>query len=279
MPERPEMAALAERLGELLVPARLERVDPLSFSSLKTASPPPGELFGQRLESVASRGKFALLRFDGGWRLALHLGQAGRVRLEEPHVPAQPRGGVVRLVFEGRPGLLVVEGSKERRAGWWVLAPGDEGPLARLGPEALGSEAAALVRASTASRQLHPWLRDQHAIAGIGRGYADDILQQARLSPFATLARLHAEERERLVSAIGDVLSSALEQERQRRGALAEGDLGDSFAVHRHAGLPCPTCATTLERVSFASHEVVYCPHCQSNGRILADRRLSRLLR
>lgn len=279
MPELPEMAALAERLDRLLARAVLERIDVLSFSSLKTAAPAHGELTGLRIEAVSSRGKFGVVAFEGGMRLALHLGQAGRVRLEERPGPARPRGGVVRLLAAGRPAVLVVEASKERKAGWWVLGPGDDGPLAGLGPEANGPEATALVRASTANRQLHAFLRDQHELAGIGRGYADDVCHEARLSPFAIVARLDEAERDRLAGAIGAVLAAALDRERTREGGLAEGDLGDRFAVHRRAGAPCPRCGTTLARVAFSSHEVAYCPHCQCNDRLLADRRLSRLLR
>lgn len=279
MPELPEMAALAERLDALVVPARLERVDVLSFSSLKTASPAHSSLVGRRLEAVSSRGKYVVLVFESGLRSMLHLGQSGRVRLEPGGRSSRPRGGVVRLAFEDRPAVLAVEASRERRAGWWVLGPGDDGPLTTLGPEATSDEAADRIRRSEAPRQLHPWLRDQHELAGIGRGYADDICNRARLSPFAVLGRLGAGERERVVAAVSEVLSGALRRERGREGGLEEGDLGERFAVHRRAGLGCPQCGTKLERVSFASTEIAYCPDCQCNGRVLADRRLSRLLR
>lgn len=272
------MAALAERLDAALAGSRLDQIEPLSFSSLKTATPAHGELVGRQLETVTSRGKYDVLRFEGDLRLLLHLGQAGRLRLERRAAGGRPRGGVVRLRFDGRPQLTVTEAAKERRAGWWVLGPGDDGPLATLGPEATSPAAAALVRSTTASRQLHPWLRDQQALAGVGRGYADDICHRAHLSPFAIVGRLDAAERERLVGALAAVLGAALERERQRAGGL-EGDLGDRFAVHRHAGAPCPDCHGVLERVSFASTELVYCPHCQCDDRVLADRRLSRLLR
>ena len=221
------MAALAQRLEAGLVPARLEAVEPLSFSSLKTASPPCETLVGRGLASVGSRGKLDVLTFEGRLRLAIHLGQSGRVRLETHPAPARPRGGVVRLAFEGPRRLVVVETSKERRAGWWVLGPGNDGPLPGLGPEATGPDAAGVVRSAAASRQLHPWLWDQHVLAGIGRGYADDICNGAGLSPFASVARLDPDERERLVSAIAEVLGEALGRERRREGALAEGDLGD----------------------------------------------------
>lgn len=272
------MAALAERLEAALAGSLLEQVEPLSFSSLKTATPGHGQLVGRTLAGITCRGKYDVLCFEGGFRLLLHLGQSGRVRLERRTVTGRPRGGVVRLGFDGRPQLTVTEAAKERRAGWWVLGPGDDGPLATLGPEATSPQAAALVRSTAASRQLHPWLRDQQSLAGIGRGYADDICHRAHLSPFAIVGRLDPAERERLVGAIAGVLEEALVRERQRQGGL-EGDLGDRFAVHRRAGSPCPGCHGVLERVSFASTELVYCPHCQCDDRVLADRRLSRLLR
>ena len=279
MPELPEMAALAERLDALLAGAVLEGLDVLSFSSLKTAAPRHDELVGRRVEAVTSRGKFDLLAFEGGLRLALHLGQAGRVRLEERPGAARPRGGVVRLRPAGPPAVLVVETSKERKAGWWVLGPGDDGPLATLGPEPDDPAFEQLVLTGDSPRRLHTWLRDQHVVAGIGRGYADDILHRARLSPFATLRSLDEGRRRELLGAVHDVLEEALAAERRREGGLSEAKLGGRFAVHGRFGEPCPRCGETLQRVGYESHEIAYCPRCQTGGRTLADRRLSRLLR
>jgi formamidopyrimidine-DNA glycosylase len=160
-----------------------------------------------------------------------------------------------------------------------VLAPGDEGPLAHLGPEPGTDEFAAFIRTSDSKRHLTTDLRDQHTVSGIGRGWGDDILQRAGLSPFASLRSLSPEQRESLITAATDVLAEALELDRRRSGGLSESSLGGRFKVHGRLGQPCPTCGTALERVSFESYEMAYCPTCQTGGKVLADRRLSRLLK
>ena len=278
MPELPQMQALSERLQEALGGATLERYELLGFSGLKTAAPPPDVLVGQRLDHFSRRGKFLLLVFADGTRIAVHLSQAGRVDIERPPKQTKPRGSVVRLHFGGT-ALLVREHGTQRKAGWWVLAPGDDGPMATLGPEPDDPAFAEFVRQADDNRHLHTILRDQHTVAGIGRGFADDILHRAELSPFASLRSLDAEARDRLVGAVEAVLAEGLAGERRRSGGLSEAKLGDRFTIHNHAGEPCPRCAENLQRVSFESHEVVYCPRCQTGGRVLADRRLSRLLR
>jgi formamidopyrimidine-DNA glycosylase len=172
----------------------------------------------------------------------------------------------------------VKEFGTERKAGIWVVAPGDDGPLAALGPEAPSDEAVTLLREGDDARRVHTILRDQRTIAGVGRGYADDVLHHACLSPYAVLGKLEAAERERLVMAVREVLAEALEVERRRGGGLPT-KLGDHFTVHGRWGQPCPRCGADLRRVSYESHEVTYCPDCQTGGKVLADRRLSRLLR
>ena len=162
---------------------------------------------------------------------------------------------------------------------WWVLAPGDDGPLDGLGPEPGTEEFATLIRTSDSNRHLTTDLRDQHTVSGIGRGWGDDILQRAKLSPFASLRSLTKEQREELIKAAVDVMSEALELERKREGGLSEAKLGGRFKVHNRFGEPCPTCGDTLKRVSFESYEMSYCPTCQTGGKVLADRRLSRLLK
>lgn len=129
------------------------------------------------------------------------------------------------------------------------------------------------------TRHLHTWLRDQRVVAGIGRGHADDILHRARRSPFASLRSLDAAGRADLLDAVGSVLGEALGRERERTGGLSAARLGDRFAVHGRAGQPCPRCGETLRRVAYDSYEIDYCPACQTGGRVLADRRLSRLLK
>jgi formamidopyrimidine-DNA glycosylase len=277
VPELPEVQALAERLDALLTGAPLEGIDPLQFSALKTFDPPPESLPGRTLEGVGRRGKYVVFRFDGP-RLITHLSQGGRIAVEDPPKRTRPKGGVVRLRFEGRPALLVKEFGSERRAGWWVLPPGAEGPLEKLGPEPDDEAFAQLVLRGEDTRRVHTILRDQRTVAGIGRGYSDDILHRARLSPYATLSSLDADERRGLLGSVRDVLEEALEVERRHTGGLRT-KLGDHFAVHNRYGQPCPRCGGDLRRVSYESHEVTYCPTCQTGGKVLADRRLSRLVR
>jgi formamidopyrimidine-DNA glycosylase len=278
MPEMPEIQALAERVGDVVGGSTFERFDLLQFSSLKTVSPRPSELLGRHVEAVTRRGKYLILELEGGERILVHLSQGGRLDVEMPPKATKPRGAVARLRFEAHPALLVKEFGKERKAGVWVVAPGDDGPLAGLGPEALSEEAETLIRESADARRVHTILRDQRTVAGIGRGYSDDILHHAKLSPYAALGKLTAGERDRLVTAIHAILTDALEVERRRSGGLPT-KIGDHFTVHGRWGQPCPRCRADLRRVSYESHEVTYCPDCQTGGKVLADRRLSRLLR
>ncbi len=280
MPELPEIQALAERLEEVLAGSTLERIDALQFSSLKTFDPRPDSLIGRVLEGVGRRGKFLVMRFegDGAPRLLIHLSQGGRIDVEDPPKKTKPRGSVVRLRFAERPSILVKEFGTQRKAGWWVVAAGDEGPLAKLGPEPFSAEFEDLVLRGTDSRRVHTILRDQRTVAGIGRGYSDDILHAAKLSPYASLASLDEEERRALLDATHEILTAALEVERKRTGGLPT-KIGDHFTVHNRSGTPCPRCGDDLRRVSYESHEVTYCPTCQTGGKILADRRLSRLVR
>lgn len=278
MPELPEIRALAERIEGELGGLEVRSVRVLGFSGLKTVSPAPDDLVGHVLGSATSRGKYLVLSFDQGLRALAHLGNSGRLDLEAPPRPTKPRGALVRVDF-GDVAILLREHGTERRAGLWVLGPGDEGPLSRIGPEPGEAPFAELILHGTDRRHLHTMLRDQHTVAGIGRGYADDALNRAGLSPFASLANLDDEARRRLLDAVRKTLDEALTAERRRTGGLSDASLGDRFAIHRRAGSPCPRCGQQLERVSYESHEVVYCPACQTSGRVLADRRLSRLLR
>ena len=277
MPELPEVQALAERLDDSLKGARFKGAQVIQFSGLKTVEPSPEALVGETVAGVGRRGKFVLLDL-GELRVAFHLSQGGRVDLEQPAKQTRPKFGVVRFLFEDGPALLLKEFGTERKAGWWVLAAGDEGPLAALGPEPFSDEFAALIVAGEDGRRLHTMLRDQKTVAGIGRGFSDDILHRAELSPFASLKSLTSEERKRLLAATRKVLDEALALERRREGGLPT-KLGDRFAVHGRFGQPCPRCRSSLQRVSYESHEVAYCPACQTGGKTLADRRLSRLLK
>ncbi len=278
MPEFPEIRALAERLHEVVAGSAFERADMLQFSSLKTYAPRPEELAGAAATEVTSRGKYVVIVFDDGRRLLIHLSQGGRIDVESPPKATKPRGAVVRLRFAERPAILVKEFGTQRKAGWWVLAAGDDGPLAKLGPEAVSDEAAELLRTSDDARRVHTILRDQRTIAGVGRGYGDDAMHRAKLSPTAQLAKLSAEERERLIDAMHAILADAIDVERTRTGGLPT-KLGDHFTVHNRYGQPCPVCGDDLRRVSYESYEITYCPTCQTGGRRLSDRRLDRLVR
>ena len=284
MPELPQMQALAERLDAAVGGQRLTAADALGFTALKTVTPPPDAIVGHVLEHVGRRGKYLVADFDGGHRLMLHLSQAGRVDVESPQKKTRPKGAVVRLRFattdgESGPAVLVREHGTERKAAWWVLAPGDDGPLEGLGPEPDSDEFADVVLHGDDTRRIHTWLRDQRTVAGVGRGYADDVLWRARISPYAKLGQLDADARQRLLDAVLGVLADGLEKERERTGGLAEPKLGGNFEVHGRAGTPCPRCGDGLRRVSYDSYEVAYCPACQTDDKVLADRRMSRLVK
>jgi formamidopyrimidine-DNA glycosylase len=277
VPELPEMQALGERLDSQLAGATLTSVSPMQFSAAKTYDPPIESLVDERLERVGHRAKYLIFEF-GDARLLLHLSQGGRVEVEDTPKTTRPKGAVLRLVFGDRGALLVKEFGTQRKAGWWVLGPGDEGPLARLGPDPFDPAFEALILGSKDGRRLHTMLRDQRMVSGIGRGYSDDILHRARLSPYASLRSLGEPERRKLVQTIREVLTEAIESERKRTGGLPP-KLGDRFAIHNRAGEPCPRCGETLRRVSYEDYEIAYCPRCQTDGKVLADRRLSRLVK
>jgi formamidopyrimidine-DNA glycosylase len=281
------MQALAERLADVLTGRVLERADPLGFSALKTVVPAPGAFVGATVEAVTRTGKYLVLDFGAIGRVLVHLSQAGRVDVESPPKSTRAKGSVVRFVFSGSVsdpdtvpvGILVREYGHERKAAWWVLAPGDNGPLERLGPEPDSEEFADFILHGDDRRRVHTILRDQRTVSGVGRGYADDALWHARLSPYATLVSLDDDARARLLAAVRDVMAQGVERERTRSGGLSKPKLGDHFEVHARYGTPCPRCGEILRRVSYASHEVAYCPACQTGGKVLADRRMSRLVK
>ncbi len=271
------MQALAERLHELTSGTRFARVVPLQFSAAKTFDPPAESLVGREVERVWRRGKYLIFETSGP-RLAIHLSQGGRVDVEDPPKATKPKGAVLRLVFEDAPAVLLKEFGTQRKAGWWVLAAGDEGPMERLGPEPLSREFEELVLNGPEGRRVHTLLRDQRFVAGIGRGYSDEILHEAQLSPYASLASLTLEERHRLVDAVHNRLEAGLALERTRTGGLPT-KLEGRFQIHGRHGYPCPRCGDDMRRVSYESYEVTYCPRCQTGGKVLADRRMSRIVR
>lgn len=279
MPELPEMQALSERLDAAVAGAVLTGFTPLSFVALKTFTPDPATLVGRTCLGVGRRAKYLVFDYGEGLRVLSHLSQGGRVDVESPPKATKPKQGVVRFTFgEDHPSILIKEFGTERKAGWWVLAAGDDGPLDRLGPEPGTAAFDELISTSDDGRRVHTILRDQRTVSGIGRGYTDDALHRAKLSPYASLKSLGAEERARLLEALDAVIDEGLVHERARQGGLPN-KVGDHWVVHKRHGEPCPSCGEVLRRVSYESYEVTYCPACQTGGKVLADRRMSRLLK
>jgi formamidopyrimidine-DNA glycosylase len=275
MPELPEMEALRRLLEDPVRAFPIERAGPAHVATLKTFDPPLGVLEGRRLAGVERRGKRLLFPTeDGELVLLVHLMTAGRLRFlvageKGPKTPA------FQLAFQGGSRLVLTEAGSKKRAGVWLLTPeAAEAELDHLGPEALGlgAERLAAILAED-GRRLHSLLRDQRAIAGIGRAWANEILHAAKLSPFGLSTQLSDEEVERLASAIDAELARGLELR------LTGAGNPRVYRVHDKLGQPCHVCGTPLARVDYEEHTVYYCPNCQTGGRILKDRRLSRLLR
>ena len=275
MPELPEIEAWVRELDAPVSAARIERAGPAHVATLKTFDPPLRELEGRRLAGARRRGKNLLFPIaDDDLVLRVHLMSAGRLRYLDP-AAKRPKSPAFRLGFEGGADLILTEAGKKKRAGVWLLRPDAlEEELAHLGPDALDVDSAALADIlGRESRRLHPLLRDQRALAGIGRAHANEILLRARLSPFALSAQLESDEVDRLADAIRVDLGRALELRQRGKGDRVV------YLVHKRLGEPCPQCGTPIARVDYEEHTVYYCPTCQTGGRVLKDRRLSRLLR
>jgi formamidopyrimidine-DNA glycosylase len=275
MPELPEVEAWVRELDAPVSAAPIERAGPAHIATLKTFDPPLSALEGHRLGGARRRGKHLLFPTeDGELLLRIHLMSAGRLRYLDPGAKG-PKTPAFRLRFAGGAELVLTEAGKKKRAGVWLETPAQtEVELAHLGPEALGLGVERLHGILSAdNRRLHSLLRDQRALAGIGRAHANEILNRARLSPFALSTQLGEGEVERLAAAIEEDLTRALALREQGKGDK------DVYLVHRRLGEPCPRCGEPLRQVDYDEHTVFYCATCQTGGRILKDRRLSRLLR
>ena len=360
MPEIPEIRAHAERLEALAAGGVLKRVEPLSFTAFKTASPQPSDAVGWPLRSVSQRAKYLLLRFApppeapvageggvgngeggakhasgsgdgedsanntsgngdgvGGLTFVVHLMQGGRLRVLEPGAkrPRRPRDGLVRFEFESGLGLLLTEPGTQKRAGVWVLAgdptadpsspdppatpepepttdrstgvepeaadatpPATTNPFIGLGPEATDVDPAAMVKLMAAHpARLHNFLRDQRIISGLGRRLANEICHRAKLSPFASTAKLDAEAVGRVVAAVGAVVDESLTAERELPQMSRSAERPS--AVHARTGEPCPACGDVVRAVEYRDYTVNYCAGCQTGGRVLADNTTSKFLR
>ena len=275
MPELPEVEALRRALDDPVRAFPVERAGPAHIATLKTFDPPLAALEGRLFAGAERRGKRLLFPTeDGELVLLVHLMSAGRLRYLRAG-EAGPKTPAFRLRFEGGGELVLTEGGPKKRAGVWLVTPeAAEAELVHLGPEALGlgvERLGEILRSD--SRRLHSLLRDQRAVAGIGRAWANEILLRARLSPFALSTELSADEVERLAAAIDEELSRGLEA--RERGGKDKA----VYRIHNRLGEPCPECGTPIARVDYEEHTIYYCPSCQTGGRVLKDRRLSRLLR
>ena len=275
MPELPEVEAWVRELAPLVSSARIERAGPAHVATLKTVDPPLSALDGRLLAGAARRGKNLLFPTeDGELVLRVHLMSAGRIRYHPPGAKV-PKTPMFRLRFAGGGELVLTEGGRKKRAGVWLGTPEQvDADLAHLGPDALDLDAAQLGEIlARERRQLHPLLRDQRAIAGIGRAHANEILLRARLSPFKASTELGEAEVAALAGAMREDLEHALELRVRGKGDK------DVYRVHNRLGEPCPQCGSPIARVDFEEHTIYYCPTCQTHGKLLKDRRLSRLLR
>ena len=281
MPELPEVEITARRLGAALAGAEVESALAPGMVAVKSVDPPLDALAGMRAGGVRRIGKMPVVKFDG-LCLLVHLMSAGRLQLFDQRASLRDRRSRVLIRFaDGRELRLREFGTKQRA--WAKLMPSgeleDDEMVATLGPEAWPAPALEeLARVVDESRHLHPMLRDQRVIAGIGRSWVDEILWEAGLSPFKQGDDLEDEEIERLHAALG-VLGDAIEHYEEVIGERVPDKLPMPLRVHRRQGEPCPRCGARLEAVHFAEHTMTYCPDEQTEGRVLKDRRLSRLLK
>ena len=275
MPELPEVEALRRSLDEPVSAFPIAKAGPAHIATLKTFDPPLRTLEGRRFSGVRRRGKRLLFPTeDGELVLLLHMMSAGRVKYLKAGEKG-PKAPAFQLEFQGGGRLVMTEGGPKKRAGVWLVSPeAADDEVAHLGPEALGLGVERLSEILAGeSRRLHAFLRDQRLIAGIGRAWANEILHVAQLSPYTLTQDLTPDETARLAEAIDAELSRGLE--------LREQGAGDKrvYRIHNQLGQPCPRCETPIARVDFEEHTIYYCPSCQTGGRVLKDRRLSRLLR
>jgi formamidopyrimidine-DNA glycosylase len=275
LPELPEVEAWRRQLDPLVKRSPIEKAGPAHIATLKTFDPPLSTLDGEGFRGVDRRAKRFLLPTDDGELVVMvHLMSAGRLK----YVASGAKGAktpAFRLRFVDGGELQLTEAGAKKRAGVWLLRPDQvTEELAHLGPEAdtLSVEDVARILSSD-SRRLHSLLRDQRLIAGIGRAWANEILWSAQLSPYALSTQVDADGTERLATAIHDELARGLELR------IAGANDAKTYRVHNKLGEPCARCGTPLARVDFEEHTIYYCPTCQTDGRVLKDRRLSRLLK
>lgn len=287
MPELPEVEALADHLRRHAVGQTVGRIDVSAFSVLKTFDPPITALHGQTVTDANRWGKYLGLQ-AGELHLITHLSRAGWLRWSDKlaAAPLKPGKGPIALrVHLGTPGAgagfdVTEAGTQKRLAVWVVDDPAKVPGIATLGPDALslGPDDLAGLLAGNSGR-IKTVITDQKVIAGIGNAYSDEILHVARISPFATAAKLTDAQLSALHDAMIGVLSDAVTRSVGQQAATLKGEKRSGLRVHARTGLPCPVCGDTVREVSFADKSFQYCPTCQTGGKVLADRRLSRLLK
>jgi formamidopyrimidine-DNA glycosylase len=261
----------------------VSRIDVASLSVLKTAVPPWTELHGHEVTGAGRFGKHLDL-VCGDLHLVTHLARAGWLRWYDAlaQTPLKPGKGPISLrVHLGGPGFDLTEaGTKKGLAVWIVKDPQEVPSIARLGPDALtlGREQLEQLFDGRTAR-LKTALTDQTLLAGVGNAYSDEIMHTAKLSPYATVGKLAPEALDRLADALQEVLNSAVTRSVGQSAARLKGEKRSGLRVHARTGLPCPVCGDTVREISFADKSFQYCPTCQTGGKPLADRRLSRLLK
>jgi formamidopyrimidine-DNA glycosylase len=287
MPELPEVEALRGFLAGACVGKTVARTELAAFTALKTFQIPLGALHGLEVDGVERRGKFVCLSIGGLW-LAFHLARGGWLTWKDalPLAPARPGKGplAARVGFDDGTGFDLTEAGTQKRLALYVVNTLDDVPgIATLGPDPLGDgftpDVLGAILDHAGRAQLKGVLRDQRIIAGIGNAYSDEILHAARLSPFKPSNGLDAAERTTLYEAIRGELADAVSRSKGLAAKELKGDKKLNLRVHGKTGQACPVCGTTIAEVSFADSSLQYCPGCQTGGKLLADRRLSRLLK
>ncbi|MBP2364726.1 Fpg/Nei family DNA glycosylase [Pseudonocardia parietis] len=292
MPELPEVEALAHHLREHAVYRPVARVDLASMSALKTVDPPVSALPGRVVTGASRFGKFLSVDFadrpgEGALHLVTHLSRAGWLRWHATAGATPPKPGRgplqlrVHLDAVGGPGFDLTEAGTQKRLAVYLVGDPREVPgIARLGPDALELTRDGLdALLDGDGRRLKTLVTDQATVAGIGNAYSDEILHTAQLSPYATASRLVTAQRDALFEALHGVLADAVTRSVGQGAAELKGEKRSGLRVHARTGLPCPVCGDTVREVSFAERSFQYCPTCQTGGKPLADRRLSRLVR
>jgi formamidopyrimidine-DNA glycosylase len=281
MPELPEVEITARRIGAAVSGVRVSSALAPGVNALKSFDPPLGALEGRAIESIGRRGKLFVVRFEAGLAVIVHLMSAGRLQLYDRPGSLRDRTSRVLLRLEDGRELRLREFGTKQRA-WLKLLPADtlaeEETLAELGPDAW-PDPPSFKELLDAPRPLYALLRDQHVIAGIGRSWVDEILHAAELSPFKRGAELDDEEAGRLRAETVAHLGEAIDHYERTVALPIPDKLPMPLTVHRRKGEPCPRCGETLEAVFYEDYVMCYCPECQTGGKVMKDRRLSRLLK